>query len=450
MRTLGVEEEFLLVTPEGRPQPVATTVLRHASTVVHSPDDEPGGDLEKEFKQEQIETSTPPRADLAELAAEIRAGRARTDAVARQAGARIAALAAAPQVVESTVLPDRRAYAIRAEFGATARDQLTCGCHVHVSIDDEEEGVRILDHLRPWNAVLLALSGNSPSWQGATTGYASYRSQVWGRWPTAGPTAPFGDAAGYRAVIDELLRTGAILDEGMVYFDARLSSRYPTVEVRVADVCLDADDAALQAALVRGLAEAAMGEPDGRSRAPSCCGRRPGGPRGPGSPGDLVSPLTGKPLPAAEVVAQLVDHVRPALAAAGDLEWVERQVATVLRRGNGAIQQLGWRAEGADDDEVVRRAVDRTVAPRARSVRGTSGSARRSWSTTAPERISACTSSTTSHTLTFIAASTRPSRRQNATSSRPCRSPRTTTSSYPWAPTYPTYSMPRSNWSVKK
>ena len=81
-----------------------------------------------------------------------------------------------------------------------------------------------------------------------------------------------------------------------------------------------------------------------------------------GLTGDLVSPLTGTPLPAADVVAQLVEHVRPALAAAGDLDWVERQVATVMRCGNGAIQQLGWRAEGADDDEVVRRAVDRTVA----------------------------------------------------------------------------------------
>ena len=281
MRTLGVEEEFLLVTPEGRPQPVAAAVLRHASSDGHPSSDEPGGDLEKEFKLEQIETSTPPRDLLTELVGEIRAGRARTDAIARRAGARIAALATAPQVVESTVLPDRRAYAIRAEFGQTARDQLTCGCHVHVSIDDDEEGVRILDHLRPWNAVLLALSGNSPSWQGSATGYASYRSQVWGRWPTAGPTAPFGDAAGYRAVIEDLLRTGAILDEGMVYFDARLSSRYPTVEVRVADVCLDADDAALQAALVRGLAET-PGRPVPH-RAPSCCGPRRGGPPARGS-----------------------------------------------------------------------------------------------------------------------------------------------------------------------
>ena len=161
MRTLGVEEEFLLVTPEGRPTSVAVTVLRHAAAD-GSTSDEPGGDVEKEFKQEQIETSTPPRADLGELAAEIRAGRARTDALARLAGARIAALASAPQVVESTVLPDKRAYAIRAEFAQTARDQLTCGCHVHVEIADDDEGVRILDHMRPWNSVLLALVRQQP------------------------------------------------------------------------------------------------------------------------------------------------------------------------------------------------------------------------------------------------------------------------------------------------
>src|SRR6478735_3848133 len=328
MRTLGVEEEFLLVTPEGRPTSVAVTVLRHAAADA-APSDEPGGDVEKEFKQEQIETSTPPRADLGELAAEIRAGRVRTDALARLAGARVAAMASAPQVVESTVLPDKRAYAIRAEFAQTARDQLTCGCHVHVEIADEEEGVRILDHLRPWNSVLLAMSGNSPSWQGSSTGYASYRSQVWGRWPTAGPTAPFGDAAGYRAVIDDLLRTQTILDDGMVYFDARLSSRYPTVEVRVADVCLDADDAALQAALVRGIAETATGDPVSQPRTELLRAATWRAARS-GLTGDLISPLSGTPLPAADVVAQLVEHVRPALAEAGDVEWVERQVATVL------------------------------------------------------------------------------------------------------------------------
>lgn len=358
MRSVGVEEEFLLVTPEGQPHAVAPAVLRHAADEPSS-GDEPGGDLEKEFKQEQIETSTHPCTDLADLIEQIRSGRSRADELAGRAGARVAALATPPQAVESTVLPDKRAYAIRAEFGQTARDQLTCGCHVHVEVADDEEGVRILDDLRPWTAILLALSGNSPSWQGTTTGYASYRSQVWGRWPTAGPTAPFGDAAGYRAVIDGLLRTGAILDEGMVYFDARLSSRYPTVEVRVADVCLDAGDAALQAALVRALADTRATIEQPRTELLRAAGWRAARS---GLSGDLVDPFTGTPVPAAEAVGTLVDHVRPALLANGDLEWVEHQVTTLLRRGNGAIQQLGWRAQGADDDEVVRRAVDRTLA----------------------------------------------------------------------------------------
>lgn len=345
------------MTPEGRPHPVAGALLRLASSDGVPSSDVPGGDLEKEFKQEQIETSTHPCTELSDLVEQIRDGRARTDAVAQRAGARIAALATAPQEVESTVVPDRRAYAIRAEFAQTAREQLTCGCHVHVSVADDDDGVQVLDRLRPWTAVLLALSGNSPSWQGSHTGYASFRSQVWGRWPTAGPTAPFGDAAGYRAVIDDLLRSGAILDEGMVYFDARLSSQYPTVEVRVADVCLDAGDAALQAALVRALADTPgpSGPRTELLRAATWRAARSG------LTGDLVHPLTGTPSPAADVVGALVEHARPALEATGDLDWVERQVATVLRRGNGAIEQLGWRAEGADDDEVVRRAVDRTL-----------------------------------------------------------------------------------------
>ena len=151
------------------------------------------------------------------------------------------------------------------------------------SVADDEEGVRILDHLRPWNVGAARPVRQQPVLAGQPhRATRSYRSQVWGRWPTAGPTAPFGDAAGYRAVIDELLRTGAILDEGMVYFDARLSSRYPTVEVRVADVCLDADDAALQAALVRGLAETRHGPTGGAAAHRAAAGRRPGERRAPG------------------------------------------------------------------------------------------------------------------------------------------------------------------------
>ena len=93
-----------------------------------------------------------------------------------------------------------------------------------------------------WLPVLLALSANSPFWQGRDTGYASFRSQAWTRFPTAGPTEIFGSAAAYEARAAGLVDTGVLLDRGMIYFDARLSHKYPTVEIRVADVCLHAED----------------------------------------------------------------------------------------------------------------------------------------------------------------------------------------------------------------
>lgn len=359
-----MEEEFLLVAEDGSPRAVAAAVLQHASTQEDGDDaDEPGGNLEKEFAQEQVETSTHPCTDLGALLEEVRAGRWRADSSAQHAGARIAALATSPKDVEPTVVVNRRAQDIATEFAQTARDQLTCGCHVHVEVADDEEGVRVVDHLRRWNPVLLALSANSPFWRGDDSGYQSFRSQVWGRWPTAGATAPFGDAATYRDTVRSLVESGTILDTGMVYFDARLSARYPTVEVRVADVCLDPEDAVLLGALVRGLADTALDgatEPGPQPRAEEV---RVAGWRAArsGLTGDLVSPGTGRPVRAAQAVDELVRHVAPALERTGDLAWVREHLDTLLRRGNGAQQQRRWRHEGADDAELVRRAVRSTL-----------------------------------------------------------------------------------------
>ncbi len=112
--------------------------------------------------------------------------------------------------------------------------------HVHVDVADDGEGVKVIDGLRPWLPVLRAMSVNSPYWRGTDTGYASWRSQVWARWPTAGPSDLFQDPEGYRAATEALVRSGAALDLGMLYFDARLSQSYPTVEIRV----FDSDDRA--------------------------------------------------------------------------------------------------------------------------------------------------------------------------------------------------------------
>lgn len=324
----------------------------------------PGGALEAELKQQQLETSTPPCTDLEALGKELRVGRANAGRAAGRAGAHAVAVATSPLAAASTVTADRRYREISTLLGLTAREQLTCGCHVHVSVESDEEGVAVLDRISPWLPVLLALSSNSPFWNGQDSHYASYRSQVWSRWPTAGPTTPFGSVAGYRAAVDALIATGTALDEGMVYFDARLSARYPTVEIRVADVCLDVDDAVLVAALARALVEtaareAAQGVPPSFQRADLLRAATWRASRS-GVRDDLLSPRTYRPVPAFEAVAELVAHVRDALTDTGDLEGVTARIERIAERGTGADQQRRWRAEGLET--LVERASLRTLA----------------------------------------------------------------------------------------
>ncbi|MFC8734010.1 glutamate--cysteine ligase [Luteimicrobium sp. NPDC057192] len=379
MRTVGVEEEYLLVDDEGVPVAVAPAALALGGDPVPvggidelpagSRDDEPaeeipGGELEAELKQQQLETSTPPCHDLESLAAELREGRARAGRAAGRAGAHAVAVATSPLPFDSTVTPDRRYRRMTALFGLTAREQLTCGCHVHVAVDSPDEGVLAIDRIGVWLPVLLALSANSPFWNGEESHYASYRHQVWNRWPSAGPTQPFGTASAYREAVDALVATGTILDEGMVYFDARLSARYPTVEIRVADVCLDLEDAVLVAALARALVETAVNDaldgvpaPDVRTelrRAAAWRASRSG------VRAELLSPTTFLPVPAADAVAELVEHTRDALEAAGDLERVAARLERVLSEGTGADTQRRWRAEGLEG--LVEKAALRTFA----------------------------------------------------------------------------------------
>lgn len=366
MRHVGVEEEFLLVGDHGAPVGVASLAAEQHRQTAGEPDaGRPGGGVELELKQQQLETGTPPCTTVDELDRELRAGRVRLAEAAGAAGARLAALATSPIDAESSFTDKARYRRMEREYAVTAREQLTCGCHVHIEIADRREGVIALDRIRGWLPVLLAISANSPFWQGADSGYASYRSQVWNRWPTAGPTAPFGSPEEYDAVVAGLIATGAVLDEHMVYFDARLSSRYPTLEVRVADVCLDAGDALLVATLARALVETAVregaagvgtGEPRvERLRAASWRAGRSG------LSGALVSPVSHRPAAAWDVVAELVGHVRPVLQEQGDAESVAHLLAALRERGTGAAVQRGW-ADHGTPAALVDRAVAATLA----------------------------------------------------------------------------------------
>jgi carboxylate-amine ligase len=228
-------------------------------------------------------------------------------------------------------------------FGITAAEHLVCGCHVHVSVASDEEAVGVIDRIRVWLPVLLAISANSPFWQGQDTGYASFRSQAMVRWPSAGPTEVFGSAAAYHRIVSGMVASRVLLDEDMVYFDARVSAHYPTVEIRVADVCSDARDAVLLAGLSRALVDTAAREwsqgqpcpavPTTMLRLATWQAARAG------VDGALLDPLTYRPRRAAEVLAGLVTHIRAALEANGDVALVEDRLHRVLSRGNGARRQ---------------------------------------------------------------------------------------------------------------
>ncbi|MBN9629802.1 MAG: glutamate--cysteine ligase, partial [Actinobacteria bacterium] len=336
VRTFGVEEELLLVDERGVATPVAPFALADA----------PAGSEDRlgaEIQQEMIETQTRPQLGADELFADIVEGRTLADALARRHGARAVAVAMSPLPLRPHATPDPRYDQMMARYGLTAKGTLVCGCHVHVAIHSREEGVAVLDRIRTWLPTLLALSANSPFVGGVDTGHASYRFVAWHQWQSAGPTDVFGSVEAYDSFERLLVETGVILDKAMLYLDARVSHKQPTVEVRVADVCLDARDTVVLAALVRALVDTAVDEwrsgvaplpiPSAALRLAEWQAALTG------VGGMLPHPVSGREGTAVAAIDALLMHTAAALQANGDLALVRRGVVRILRNGGGAGRQ---------------------------------------------------------------------------------------------------------------
>lgn len=367
-RTVGVEEELVLVDPESRRATARSPeVLKFAAERTSAR----GADiLDHELFQHQLETRTPPVTDLSELRSHIIHARRVAAEAAAGAGLLTIATGTVPLAGgEPRPTRDDRYLAMIETFGEIARPGGTCGMHVHVRVADEEEGVGVIDRIVPWLPVLLAVSANSPYFHGRDTGYASWRSQVWSQWPSAGPTERFGSVERYHEVSRRLIASGAAQDEGMLYFDARLSRHQPTVEVRISDVCTDPDEAIFIAALVRALVARTAAD----------------GPDGPLSPGDvpwrsellraaqwraarhglsdrLLDPRTGALAPARPVLEALVELVRDQLDASGDADLVADGVGRVLAENGAGRQRAAFERSGGDLATVVDDLVRRTNA----------------------------------------------------------------------------------------
>lgn len=373
VRAVGVEEELLVVDPgTGEPAQAGPYLVRkvRAETAATVLADVPvvldGSGMHSEFMRQQVEVGTAPRTELAALADQVREHRRVANQAAQGEGLAVAALGTSPIPVTPAVSADPRYLSLLSTFRQVAGDQLINGCHVHIDTVSRDEAVAVVDRIQPWLPLLRAISSNSPFWHGRDSGYASYRSLVWGRWPSAGPTEPFGSVESYERSVEALIATGAVVDRGNLYFDARPSERYPTIEIRAADVCLHPDDAVLLGALARGLVSTLAGawQTEARFEPARVALLRTAHWRAAreGLGGRLQHPVTHRPVPAADALSKLLDFVAVALEETGDRIVVDDLVAQVLRRGTGAARQRQAFHRRASLADVVRMAVEETRA----------------------------------------------------------------------------------------
>ncbi|KAA9378603.1 YbdK family carboxylate-amine ligase [Microbispora cellulosiformans] len=337
---VGVEEEFHIVDLTTRQLvPRAGLLLQQLRS----------DRFTQELQRSVLETGTTPRLRLEDLAGELMRLRADAIAAAEGLGLGIAAAGTVPLVDPESmkISPDPRYEQMLDDYQVLAREQLICGTQVHAEVRDRDLAVAVTHRLGPWLPPLLALSCSSPYWMGADTGYASFRSMVWQRWPTAGPAERFESAEEYDAMVKELVRSGVISDPGMLYFDVRPSAHVPTVELRLCDSCPRIEDIVLIAGLFRALVTReldalATGAPtplDPGSVRPELVRAASWRAARSGLDGELVDPVEGVPKPARTVVNRLLEGLRPQLEARGDWALVSSLAAEALDGGGSAARQ---------------------------------------------------------------------------------------------------------------
>ena len=349
-RTLGVEEEFHLVDLKTR------RLTARAPELLAELSDVYVAELQRcvvEMNSRVVDTLEGLRAEL------VGHRRVLVDA-ATELGMGVVAAGAVPLSVpaEMQVTRTARYRQMLADYQLLAREQLICGTQVHVTVADRDEAVGVASRVSAQVPILLALSTSSPFWaDGSDTGYSSVRTLVWQRWPTTGIAAQVSSTAEYDQLVGDLIASGVITDEGMVYFDVRPSTSAPTLELRVCDSCPSVDTIVLIAGLFRALVEreaAALraGSPPTvinptLGRAAIWRAARSG------LEGDLVDVTGTASRPAAEVVTELVRSLRPQLEDAGDWDIVSELTREVLIAGtSSARQRRGLRRRGRLADVV--------------------------------------------------------------------------------------------------
>lgn len=248
--SLGVEEEYLIVDRATRrlatsppPSFMAACEARLGERVSH------------EYFQAQVEIATPVCPDVATLEHELRSARHAVQEAAAEHGFAMVAASTHPFAYWRD-LPhvDRERYnQLTSDFGIVIRRFAICGMHVHVGLDDPELRIDLMSQASYFLPHLLALSTSSPFWEGEDTDLMAYRPTVFADLPRTGIPDYLENDRDWHALLEALDQTGLCSDPTMIWWDLRPSVRFPTLELRVCDVCTRVGDAVTIAALFQAL-----------------------------------------------------------------------------------------------------------------------------------------------------------------------------------------------------
>lgn len=364
--TLGVEEEYQLVDPKTR------ELCGRAGQIFKATQDE-GNLVHRELHRCQIEIATDVCESLKTLRQELQ--RSRRIVIEAAQAQQVAVVAAGTHPFsrwqDQSLTQKQRYIKLAKDLKQVVRELIIFGCHVHVGLngtqfrDQREIALEVVNRCRLWLAPLLALTANSPFWQGVDTGYDSYRSELWCRLPTAGPPPHFSDYSEYSILVQQLIQSGIIRDETTLYWDIRLSENFPTLEFRIADVCMTVEEAVMLAGLVKALVrtcyEATVAnEPlplikSELLKATHWTAARYG------LSADLIDLEKAIAIPAKESIQNFLNFLKPALQAEGDWEEVSTAVQNILIHGNGASRQRQWCEENGSWHGLIDQLIDQTA-----------------------------------------------------------------------------------------
>jgi carboxylate-amine ligase len=363
--SVGLEEEYLLVDPTTR-----DLVSETPTGLLEDCQHELGDSVSPEFLQCQIEVGTPVCGTMQEAREQLARLRRTVSTAAQAHGARLIAASTHPFASWGGLkrTPKERYQIIEDDLQNVVRRLMICGMHVHVGIEDDELRIDLLGQVTYILPHLLALSTSSPFWQGQNTGLRSYRIAVWDEMPRTGLPEAFDSFSDFERHVRVLVNAGLIEDGTKLWWDVRPSVRYPTLEMRISDVCTRLEDALCIAALYRCWLHMLMRlrrqNQRWRRYSPMLINENRWRAQRYGTDQGLVDFGLGRIVPYADLLEEILSLIQPDAQALDCVREVQH-ARTIIARGTSGHRQIATyeraRADGADEREALRAVVDMLI-----------------------------------------------------------------------------------------